>query len=71
MKDITKHIINAGLAGSLVLLGAVSTGNLDGQSMAIAAIAGTIVAITQFKQYIENLCLPKKLKSPVILGSII
>jgi hypothetical protein len=71
MKDITKHILNAGLAGALVLLGAISTGNLDGRAVALAAIAGAIVAITQFKQYVENLCLPKKKKTPVILGSII
>lgn len=71
MKDITKHLINAGLAGMLVFLGAFSTGNYDTQTIILAFVASSVVAVTQLKQYFDNLCKPRKQKKPIILGSIL
>jgi hypothetical protein len=50
-KEILWNIINSGLAGFLVLLGAMTTGNIDIQSLFIAGITALIVAVTQFKNY--------------------
>lgn len=53
-KEILWNIINSALAGTLVLLGAMSNGHLTLESLGFAAIAGTIAMITQFKKYWET-----------------
>jgi len=53
MKDITKKTINAVCAGVLVLLGAFTGGIPSLNSVFIALIAGTIVAVTQFKEAVN------------------
>jgi hypothetical protein len=51
MNDIFKNIINCGIAGILVLLGALSDGKITKEGFFIAVIAGLIVFFTQFKNY--------------------
>jgi hypothetical protein len=50
-KEIIYNLINSGLAGFLVLLGAFSTGNVDMEAFFTAGIAALIVAVSQFKKY--------------------
>jgi hypothetical protein len=50
-KEIIWNVINSLLAGTLVLLGALSTGNISMESMCLATITALIVAISQFKDY--------------------
>jgi hypothetical protein len=50
-KEILWNIINSGLAGVLVLLGALTTGEISQESFCIALLTAGIVAITQFKEY--------------------
>lgn len=50
-KEIIWNLVNAGLAGVLVLLGAFTTGNINPESISVAVVAALIVTITQFKDY--------------------
>lgn len=50
-KEVIWNMINAGLAGSLVLMGSLSTGELTTQGIAAAFIAAFVVIITKFKNY--------------------
>ena len=50
-KEILWNITNSALAGVLVLLGALTTGEIDAKSFYIALLAAVIVAISQFKEY--------------------
>lgn len=50
-KEIAWNVINSLLAGGLVLLGSICNGDLTGKSIALAAMAAGIAAITQFKNY--------------------
>lgn len=51
MNKITANIINSILAGSLVLLGACTDGEITTKGFILAMAAGGIVAITQFKEF--------------------
>ncbi len=53
-KEIIWNIINSLLAGALVFLGALTTGEITAQSIGAAMIASLIVACTQFKRYWET-----------------
>jgi hypothetical protein len=50
-KEIIWNLVNAGLAGGLVFLGACSTGHMDKDTFIIAAIVGITAAVIQFKDY--------------------
>lgn len=50
-KEIVWNIINSGLAGILVLLGALTAGEISVESFCIALVTALIVALTQFKNY--------------------
>ena len=50
-KEILWNLINAGLAGALVFLGACSSGSITYQSFIIATIASLTVVFTKFKEY--------------------
>ena len=54
VSEIKWNIINSALAGALVLLGSLSTGELTPNSFLLAVIAGGTVAITKFKNYWEG-----------------
>jgi len=45
------NLINALLAGGLVLVGSFSSGNITMQSFIVAMMASLAVAITQFKEF--------------------
>ena len=53
-KEIIYNIVNAVLAGGLVLLGSLSNGELTSKGFCFAAIAAGIVIITKFKEYWEG-----------------
>lgn len=53
-KVITWNIINSLLAGSLVFLGALSTGNISWESVYFAFIASGVIAVNQFKDFWKN-----------------
>jgi len=50
-KEIIYNLINAGLAGFLVLLGSLSNGEITGKGIIFAIIASLIVMATKFKEY--------------------
>lgn len=50
-KEIIWNIVNSLLAGALVLMGAISTGELTLKGILLALVAGGVVAITNFKNY--------------------
>ena len=50
-KEIMWNIINALLAGSLVLLGSFTTGGITTEGFGIAFIAASIVAVSRFWDY--------------------
>lgn len=50
-KEIIWNIVNAGLAGILIFLGACIAGNINLTTIIAALIAAAIVAITNFKNY--------------------
>ena len=50
-KEIIYNIINSLLAGGLVFLGSLSSGDFSWSSVLVALIASGVVAITQFKDY--------------------
>ena len=52
--EIIWHIINAGLSGFLVLLGAISTGTISRNSFTVAGVAAVIVFVTKMKDYWEK-----------------
>lgn len=66
MKNTTKKIINAGIAGVLVLLGACTGGVPTLEELFIALIAGLIVAVTQFRDAIFSVTPVKKNKKAKI-----
>lgn len=49
--EILWNITNAGLAGVLVLLGALTDGDISARGFCIALVAALIVAVSQFKDY--------------------
>jgi hypothetical protein len=50
-KEILYNLVNAGLAGVLVLLGSLANGNITVQGISIAVVASLIVIATKFKEY--------------------
>jgi hypothetical protein len=52
-REILYNIVNSLLGGFLVLLGALSAGELTSKSICAAIVASLIVAVTQFKRYWE------------------
>lgn len=49
--EIAWNLINAGLAGALVFLGAIADGNVTINGIALAVISALIVGITKFRDY--------------------
>ena len=50
-KEIIWNLVNALLAGSLVFFGALTSGNIDGNTFIIAITTSLIIVITKFKDY--------------------
>ena len=50
-KEIIWNLINSLLAGSLVFLGSLTSGQITWQGIGAALIASIIVAITKFQHY--------------------
>ena len=50
-REIVWNIINALLAGALVLFGNFASGEITSKGICVAIVAFFIVAITQFKNY--------------------
>ena len=50
-KEILWNITNSGLAGVLVLLGALTSGGISASGFCAALVAALIVAFSQFKDY--------------------
>jgi hypothetical protein len=53
-KEIFYNIVNSLLAGTLVFLGSISSGNFTLESLFVALGASLIVAITKFKNYWDS-----------------
>lgn len=53
-KEIMYHLINSFLAGGLVFLGSLTTGEFSLKSLGIATAACLIVMLTKFKNYWEK-----------------
>ncbi len=49
--EIRYNLINATIAGGLVMLGGLSTGTFSLQACGFAIIAGLVVLLTKFKEY--------------------
>jgi len=49
--EIIWNLINAGIAGALVLLGSLSTGEFNLKGLCLAIIAALIIAVTRFRDY--------------------
>jgi len=49
--EIKWNLINSALAGGLILVGALSTGDISIQSFLAAVVAGVAVFLTKFKDY--------------------
>lgn len=50
-KKIFWNIINSALAGALVLLGALTDGEITLKGLYLAIVAGSLVAFSQFKDF--------------------
>jgi hypothetical protein len=50
-KEIIYNLINGGLAGGLVFLGSLTTGQITREGLAVAFVASLIVFVTKFKEY--------------------
>jgi len=50
-KEIFYNIVNACLAGGLVLLGSFTTGEITKEGLIFAIIASAIVILSKFKEY--------------------
>ena len=53
-KEIVWNLVNAGLAGALILLGALSTGEISLKSFGLALVASLAVAVNKFYDYWKN-----------------
>ncbi|MEY2703192.1 MAG: hypothetical protein RLY43_1830 [Bacteroidota bacterium] len=64
-REIIWNLVNAGLAGGLVFLGGLSTGNASYETIYIAITAGLVVCVNQFKDYWgkeeKEYCSPKRI----------
>ena len=65
-KEIFWNMINSLLAGTLVLLGALTDGKITWAGLVLALVAAGIVAVAQFKDYWmkekKEYCTPKIFK---------
>lgn len=60
-REIIWNIVNALIAGSLVFLGAMTTGQeITWASIGMSIVASLIVVITKFKDYWNKVCKNKK-----------
>jgi hypothetical protein len=50
-KEISYNIVNSLLAGALVLLGSFADGEFTFKGLCFAVVAGSIVAVTKFRDY--------------------
>ena len=50
-KEICWNIVNSLLMFAAVMLGALTTGNINLESFLVALVAGSLVAVNQFKDY--------------------
>ena len=50
-KEICWNLINSGLAGALIFLGALTAGNINAEVITAAVIASLIVFVTRFRDY--------------------
>lgn len=50
-EQIIWNLVNAGLAGLLVTVGACADGNIGLKELMIAFVAGTIVFLTKFRDF--------------------
>ena len=50
-REIIYNLINAGLAGLLVLLGSFTSGDISMDGFVVAAIASGLVMVLKFKDY--------------------
>lgn len=48
---ITYNIVNSLLAGALVMLGSLTDGQITTQGIFFALVAGSLVAVTKFKDF--------------------
>jgi hypothetical protein len=53
-KEIFYNLVNSGMAGGLVFLGACTNGGISREGIVAGIIASLIVAITQFKNYWDS-----------------
>jgi len=70
-KEIIWNIINSLLAGALVFLGALTTGEITFKSLLAALVASVIIAVIQFKTYWEKEEEEYKVIASVKLGAFI
>ena len=70
-KEIMWNIVNSILAGTLVFLGALTDGGINGRSICAAIIAAGIIAIVQFKTYWEKEEGEYKVVTPIKLGAFL
>jgi hypothetical protein len=53
-KEIFYNLINAALAGGLVLIGSLTSGELTARGLLISFIAALAIMITKFKEYWDS-----------------
>jgi len=70
-KEIVYHLVNSVLAGSLVFLGGLTSGNITLSGVITSIIAAGVVAITKFKQYWESPDATKKNKKGSMLFNFV
>ena len=49
--EIIYHLINAGIASALVILGSFTTGEITLKGVCFGVVAGLIVLLSKFKEY--------------------
>jgi hypothetical protein len=71
--EIIWNLINSGLAGMLVFLGACTNGNLNLKTIGIAILAALIIVVSKFKDYWtgEEKEYKNKCRNMMTLGSFI
>lgn len=53
-EEILYHLINAGIAGALVFVGAFSSGGITRQGFVLGLVTSIIVVISKFKTYWDS-----------------
>ena len=53
-KEIFYNVVNAGLAGGLVFLGSLTSGDITFKGLCVALLASLVVVLTKFKNYWET-----------------